>query len=75
MDAVDSKQQQEIDDLKKRAEENRQVDHNQYEKINDLNAKDARHDALFTMMQAIMIFLVLSTFLNWFMMFYVVTKK
>jgi hypothetical protein len=75
MDAVDSKQQQEIDDLKKRADENREVDHNQYEKINALNVVDARHDTYLGILKAIIMLLAVSTFVNWFVMFYLLNRS
>jgi len=75
MDAVDSKQQQEIENLQKHADKNMKTDEAQERELIDLRLKDAKHDAYFGVLNWIVVFLILTSFLNWFILFMVVMKK
>ena len=75
MDAVDSRQQQEIEDLKKRASDNREVDHLQWQEISDLHSKDAVHDALIGVLKIAIAVIIVNTFVTWFALFFIVNAK
>jgi hypothetical protein len=74
MDAIDAKQQEEINRLKVDAQQNTVIDLAQADSIAKLHIKDERHDTLLFMTNAILVFLVLTTFVNWFLIFYMMTK-
>lgn len=69
MDITDTKQQHEIDDLKKKAEQNETTDTDQAKALEELRRTDVRHDDYISILKVIIAVLVVGMFLNWFLMF------